>query len=242
MSETALITGAAQRIGRSLALALAERGMNVVVHHRHSAEQAEQVCAALAERGVRAWPLSADLGDPEAATALVERALGLSGSLDVLINNASSFSPDSIADASFDTLVANLRVNAWAPLLLSRSFARLVGRGRIVNLLDSKLMSHDRDHVSYLLSKHMLSVMTRMTALEFAPGITVNAVAPGLILPPAGRDERYLEALARGIPLRRHGAAADVAAAVLFLLGSDFITGQVIYVDGGAHLGEHQGP
>jgi pteridine reductase len=241
-TQTALVTGAAQRIGRGIALALAERGMNVVVHHRQSAEQAERVCAAVAERGARAWPLSADLGDPEASAALVERALGLAGSLDVLINNASSFSPDGIVDASFDRLVATLRVNAWAPLLLTRSFARLVGRGKIVNLLDAKLASNDRSHVSYLLSKHMLAVMTRMTALEFAPEITVNAVAPGLILPPAGRDERYLEALARRIPLRRHGTTEDVVAAVLFLLGSDFMTGQVIYVDGGAHLGEQAEP
>jgi hypothetical protein len=111
-----------------------------------------------------------------------------------------------------------------------------------VNLLDAKLASNDRTHVAYLLSKHMLAVMTRMTALEFAPHITVNAVAPGLILPPAGQDETYLEALAAGVPLRRHGTTADVADAVVFLLQSTFITGQVIQVDGGAHLGDRGQP
>jgi NAD(P)-dependent dehydrogenase (short-subunit alcohol dehydrogenase family) len=241
-SQTALITGAAQRIGRSLALTLAEHGMNVVVHHRHSAEQAERVCAAVADRGMRAWPLPADLGDPDAVAGLVECALALSGSLDVLVNNASLFSPDAIADVSFEAIIANLRVNTWAPLLLSRSFARLVGRGKIVNLLDTKLASNDRTHVAYLLSKHLLAVVTRMTALEFAPHITVNAVAPGLILPPAGQDEAYLEALAAGVPLRRHGTAADVADAVVFLWQSTFITGQVIHVDGGAHLGDRGQP
>jgi pteridine reductase len=241
-TQTVLITGAAHRVGRSLALALAEHGMNVVVHHGRSVEQAESLCAAVHDRGTRAWPLSADLADPDAAAGLVERALALSGSLDVLINNASIFAPDAIADVSFDAIVANLRVNAWAPLLLSRSFARLVGRGKIVNLLDAKLASHDRSHVSYLLSKHMLAVVTRMTALEFAPHITVNAVAPGLILPPAGQDETYLETLAAGVPLRRHGTTADVADAVVFLLRSTFITGQVIQVDGGAHLGDRGTP
>jgi NAD(P)-dependent dehydrogenase (short-subunit alcohol dehydrogenase family) len=120
--------------------------------------------------------------------------------------------------------------------VLSREFARLAGRGKIVNLLDTKIIGYDRAHVAYILSKHMLSVLTRMCALEFAPGITVNGVAPGLILPPLGKDENYLEQLARSVPLKRHGGPEDVAKAVVYLLTSDFVTGQVIFVDGGRHL------
>jgi pteridine reductase len=236
--QTALITGAAARIGRAIAVALADQGMNVVVHHRRSPDEAERLCALLAERGVRAWTLATDLDDLDAASALVDRAVALAGPLHVLVNNAASFAPDRLDGVTFDAVVENLRVNAWAPLVLSRAFARSVGQGRIVNLLDSKIASGDLSHASYMLSKHMLATLTRMSAIELAPHVTVNAVAPGLILPPAGEDEAYLERLGAGVPLRRHGTAEDVADAVVFLARSDFVTGQTIWVDGGAHLGE----
>jgi NAD(P)-dependent dehydrogenase (short-subunit alcohol dehydrogenase family) len=129
-----------------------------------------------------------------------------------------------------------MQINAWAPLVLGRDFARVAGKGKIINLLDTRLCGYDFKHVSYILSKHSLYVLTRMMALEFAPGITVNAVSPGLILPPPGKDADYLLELARTLPLAMHGGPEDIVEAVLFLLRSDFITGQVINVDGGRHL------
>ena len=158
------------------------------------------------------------------------------GSIDILINNASIFSPSTLMDLGFGDLTRHMQVNAWAPFVISREFARLVGRGKIINLLDTKIHGYDQTHVAYILTKHMLSVLTRMCALEFAPGITVNAVAPGLILPPLGKDESYLEQLSPAVPLKRHGGPGDIANTVIYLLKSDFVTGQVIFVDGGRHL------
>ncbi len=153
------------------------------------------------------------------------------------------FLPDTLMDVGFGDVTRHLQVNAWAPFVLSRDFARLAERGKIINLLDTRITGYDRTHVAYVLSKRMLSVLTMMCALEFAPEFTVNAVAPGLILPPAGKDESYLDGLAKTVPLRKHGGPGDIADAVLYLLKSDFVTGQIIYVDGGRHLGEeHHGP
>lgn len=239
--KTALITGAAKRIGRAAALALAEEGVNVVIHYRHSAEEAEELCRELSEHGVTGWAVQADFARQEDYENLVEQAVAAAGSLDILINNVSIFQADTLQNITFEGLTAVMEVNAWVPLVLSRSFAKLARRGRIVNLLDTRIKGQDRAHVSYILSKQVLAAVTEMLALELAPGITVNAVAPGLILPPPGKDEDYLEGIKDTVPLRRHGAPEDVAGAIVFLAKSDFMTGQVVYVDGGRHQKEYPG-
>jgi NAD(P)-dependent dehydrogenase (short-subunit alcohol dehydrogenase family) len=182
--RTALITGARKRLGRATALALASEGVNIVVHHRDSGEDVSEVVEEIRRRGAQAWTAAADLEKPAEYETLIERARAAAGSLDILINNASIFPPGTLEEMSFDELVRNARINAWVPFVLSRDFARLVGRGKIVNMLDSRITGYDRLHTAYLLSKHLLAQLTRMTAREFAPAITVNAVAPGLILPP----------------------------------------------------------
>lgn len=158
------------------------------------------------------------------------------GGITLLVNNASIFEESSLNDFSEEDLARNIEINAMAPLRLSRALARTNRVACIVNLLDTKIVGVDDAHVAYHLSKRMLLTLTRMTALDYAPRIRVNAVAPGLVLPPAGKNERYLESLAGDLPLQRHGTAEDVAAAVVFLAESTFITGQVIFVDGGRHL------
>lgn len=238
----ALVTGAGKRLGRAVAVALAEEGVQIVAHDRKALEQeTDKTCEEVAGCGARSWKVLADLEKPDDYGSLVERALKVSGSIDILINNASVFNPGNMHEVAFDDLVRHIHVNAWTPLVLSREFARRVSLGRIVNLLDTKIAGHERTHVAYLLSKKMLAEITQMCALEFAPGITVNAVAPGLILPPAGKGPEYLDSLAATVPLRRHGGPDDVIDAVLYLLKSTFVTGQIIYVDGGKHLlGEGQ--
>ena len=234
--KTALVTGAARRIGRAVSLALAASGSNVVVHHSRSVSDAEALVSELSRHGVRATAVRADLGEPDEAEALVALAEERAGHLDVLVNNASVFEPETLEAAALDHLVRSVKVNAWAPFVLTRAFARRSGKGRVVNLLDTRVSGLDLAHVGYVLGKDLLAILTRMTAVAFAPGLTVNAVAPGLILPPPGQDEAYLERLARDLPLKRHGEADDVVRAVLFLLESDFVTGQVLFVDGGRHL------
>ena len=236
--KTALVTGAAKRIGREIALALAHAGVHVAIHFRQSAKQAEELRAELASHGVTAWLVEADFSDIAATQRLIPEVLDKTGSLDVLVNSASMFLPSTIRNLEFADLMQHMQVNAWAPFVLCREFARLSGRGKIINLLDTRIVGDDQSHVAYLLSKQVFALLMKMTAVEFAPRITVNGVAPGLILPPAGKDESYLDDLAKTIPLKRHGEPADVADAVLCLLKSDFVTGQVIFVDGGRHLRE----
>lgn len=235
--QTALVTGAAHRIGRAVALALAERAINVVVHYRHSAEAAEELADHLRHKGTRAWAFGADLTEPGGADDLWSQTVSAAGPIDILVNSASVFEPDTLWDCTAETLWYNTRLHAWAPLVLSRALAQQTGPAQIVNLLDARLGGYDPKHVSYQLSKQMLFSLTRMLAVELAPRIRVNAVAPGLILPPPGRDEAYLQELAHTNPLQRHGDTEDVTDAVLYLIGASFVTGQVIYVDGGRHLG-----
>lgn len=234
--KTALITGASKRLGREIALALAAEGVGTVLHHNRSVREADELREQITGQGVPAWTLAGDLADPETAEGLVARAVEIAGPLDILINNASVFDPGNLEQVAFEDLRLNAAINAWAPFVLSRAFAAQKREGAIVNLLDSRLRGYDFGHVAYILSKHLLEVLTCMTALEWAPRVRVNAVAPGLVLPPPGRDSSYLEALSSSLPLKRHGKARDVAQAVLFLIRSEFITGQVIYVDGGRHL------
>ncbi len=237
--RTVLVTGGALRLGRDICLALGRAGANVVVHYRRSAGEARGLCRELEGLRVKAWPLPADFDKPGEAVGLIERAWAEAGRLDALVNSASEFRPSTLADLEFQALIDSLRVNAWAPFVLSREFARRAGQGgKIVNLLDTRIDGTDTRHAAYILAKQMLHGLTRMMAVELAPAVAVNGVAPGLILPPPGRAEDYLDALADTVPLKRHGSPDDVAGAVLYLLQADYVTGQVIHVDGGRHVRE----
>ena len=232
----ALVTGAAKRLGRAIALSLAEQGADVVVHYRSSQDEAREVAEHIRAMGRRAWMVQADFTKPAEAERGVGEACTAAGGLDILVNSASVFLDSRLADFRPEEFLADIQVNALAPALIARRFAAQCRQGHVVNLLDCRIVDYDAEHVAYHLSKRMLHAFTKMMALEFAPSIQVNAVAPGLILPPAGQTEEYLDALAETNPLKRHGDASDVAEAVGFLLRSRFITGQVIFVDGGRHL------
>ena len=237
--KTALITGAAKRIGRETALSLAGEGANVIVHYRGSVHEAADLCREIRAKGVESWIIQADFEKPAEYETLIQRALDEAGRLDILVNNASIFPPDKLDDITWESLLTNIQVNAWVPFVLARDFKRLVGRGMIINMLDSRIKDADWNHVAYILSKHVLAALTKMMALDYAPDIRVNAVAPGLILPPPGKDESYIDALKDTVPLRKHGDPQDVADAIVYLAKSDFLTGEVIFVDGGRHLREY---
>ncbi len=239
--QTAIVTGAARRIGRAISIALAEAGANIVVHDHQSLQgECEKLCDELDKFGIVSRIVTADFESPDDYESLIGRALKVTGNMNILVNNASIFIGDTLRDADFKNLMRHMQINAWAPLVLSREFARLVTKGKIINLLDTRISGYDWKHVSYILSKQVLYILTKMMAVEFASSISVNAVAPGLILPPPGRDMSYLQEMAQTVPLKRHGGSSDIVDAVLFLLRSDFITGQVINVDGGRHLKEHE--
>lgn len=235
-NNVALITGGAKRLGRATALALANAGVDIVIHYRNSEQEASELASTIEASGQKAWVLRADLKNSSEAEALYGRAVDAAGRVDFVINNASFFHEDTVLDFELAQLMENINVHAAAPLLLARAQAKAGTPGAIVNFLDARMVDYDRNHAAYHLSKRMLLTLTRMLAIELAPAIRVNGIAPGLILPPTGKDETYLESLAHTNPLNRYGAREDIAAAVLFLLGSDFMTGQVLFVDGGRHM------
>ncbi len=234
--KRALITGAAKRIGRAIATALAQNGVHVVVHYHQSAQEALALCDDLRRLGVSAWAIQGDLMDLTQTERIFHEAAAQAGPIDILINNASIFDRDTLWQATEESIAKNVRLHAVVPLLLSRTLAGQGNPGHIVNLLDTRVAVYDREHASYDLSKSMLLTLTRMLALELAPKVAVNAVAPGSILPPPGYGVDYLTKLMYANPLNRHGDPQDIADAVLFLVHSRFITGQVIYVDGGMHM------
>jgi hypothetical protein len=234
--KTALVTGAAHRIGRAIAVSLAQAGVHVVVHYHTSGEEADRLAADLAKLGVRAWALQADLSDAQDVANLIVQVQQAAGALDVVVNNASVFPESTLLNFTPAQLQESIDVNALGPFLIARAFYETGGQGVVVNLLDCMIADYDRKHAAYHLSKRMLFSLTRMMAVEFAPAIRVNGVAPGLILPPDGKDESYLAGLASSNPMNAYGSVEDVAEAVVFLARSTFITGQVIYVDGGRNL------
>ena len=234
--KTALVTGGAKRIGSAIAKGVAKEGVNVIVHYHKSKDEAAKLQEEIERSGVKSWIASADLNDANSCRQLIVKACQLSGRLDILINNASIFLASTIESVDLEAINAEMLTNAWAPFLLSRYFAEKAEHGKIVNLLDTRIVGYDFNHVAYYLSKRMLEVLTKMLALKLAPKVTVNGIAPGLILPPKGKDSSYLELQKNKVPLKKYGSVSNIVDTVLFFLMNDFVTGQVIYVDGGKHL------
>ena len=233
---TVLITGAARRLGAALALELASAGWDIVLHYRSSATEAEELAQLIEAGGRRAFCLAADLEDPDACRALVPRAAAAAGGLSALVNNASIVPASGLFDFEPEDLARNVQLHAVAPTLLARALHERDEARHVLNMLDSKITGPDEEHVPYHLSKRMLADLTRLMAWQFAPRVAVNAIAPGAVLPPVGGDPVAFAALAESVPLRKTGEARDVAQAARYILASEFVTGQVLFVDGGRHL------
>jgi len=231
-----LITGAAKRLGKALCLAVAQQGADVVIHYNQSKDDAHCLKDEIISSGSHAWIVQGDLADPVSHENIMSDAIDSAGHIDILINNASVFKSDTIMDMSTDDLLQNIMVHAIGPLNLARKFASQNIPGHIVNMLDSRVADYDKKHISYHLSKRMLSDITRILAVELAPDIAVNAVSPGLILPPEGKDDTWLQRLTNTNPMQKHGQPGDIVDAVLYLLSTSFVTGQTINVDGGRHM------
>lgn len=238
--KKALVTGGAKRLGRHIALALGARGARLAIHYNSSSDEAEALCRELEDLGAQATAVQADLAVSEAGETLFLETWEALDGLDFLVNNASIFPPGRMDDLELRDLHENLLVNAWAPFLLTRAFWRRIrgseARGSVVNLLDARLVGGDPAHAAYFLSKSTLAEITTLTALEFAPELRVNGVAPGAVMPPEGLGDDYLAGLTHHLPLKRRGYPEDIANAVVYLLESSFVTGQVVFVDGGRHI------
>lgn len=234
-----LITGAAHRIGRAIALSFAAPGWRVALHHRNSLEAAEALARQIRERGAQALVLAADLSKPDEAQALVPRCIEGLGMPGCVVNNASLFQHDDLASLTGDSWQAHMDINLRAPILLAQSFARHLpagAAGHIVNIIDQRVTRPSPDFFSYAASKAGLWWVTQTMAQALAPAIRVNAVAPGPVLQSIHQTAEAFEA-ERQATLLGHGASPeDIAAAVRFLNASPSVTGQMICVDGGQHL------
>ena len=238
----ALVTGAARRVGATIAQRLHAAGYDLALHCRRSRRELDELIAGLEQARPRSTlALQADLAQSEALPDLVDAALERFGRLDALVNNASSFEPTPVGattTAQWDELFAS---NARAPFFLAQAAAAALAdaRGCIVNLVDIYAERPLPRHAVYSMAKAALLMMTRSLALDLAPQVRVNAIAPGAILwPEAGKSSAEQQALLARIPLQRCGTPDDVAAAVLWLLrDAPYVTGEVIRIDGGRSLG-----
>jgi len=240
MSKSVLVTGGGKRIGRAIALALGRDGWHVAIHYHSSRKDAESTAEAIVSSGGRAAVVEANLMLESETTTLVERAESLVGPLEALVNNAAVFERDTVHNATRESWDFHLETNLRAPFVLMQSFARRLpegAHGSIVNLLDQRVWNLGPAFTSYTVSKMGLWTLTQSLAVELAPRIRVNAVGPGPTLPSSRQTPEQFAAQCDRTPLRRGATPEDVADAVRYLLGARAVTGQMIAVDGGEHLG-----
>ncbi len=235
----ALVTGAAKRIGRTIALELARAGWDVGLHCNRSRADADALAQELSGLGARAAVLPADLADPDQSAGLIPECIAALGPPECLINNASIFERDGVRDFTAEGWQAHQDINLRAPLILSQSFTILLPEGEtgnIINLIDQRVLRLTPDFFSYTLSKSALWTATRTMAQALAPKIRVNAIAPGPVLRNTYQTDEDFAREWESTPLRRGARPEEIAEAVLFILRSPAMTGQMIALDGGEHL------
>jgi NAD(P)-dependent dehydrogenase (short-subunit alcohol dehydrogenase family) len=240
LPKAALVTGGARRIGRALSLTLAEAGFAVAIHYHRSRDEAQALAGEIVQSGGKAVALATDLAEEAEVKQLLPRAAAALGPIGVLVNNASIFENDTVMTATRDSWNRHLAVNLRAPFVLMQEFATHLpaeAGGLIVNLLDERVWSLTPYFVSYTLTKAGLWTLTRTMALALAPRIRVNGIGPGPTLPsPRQSAEQFLDRCRR-MPLRRGTSPGEIAAALRFILSAPAMTGQMIALDGGEHLG-----
>ncbi|MEM7240609.1 MAG: SDR family oxidoreductase [Pseudomonadota bacterium] len=247
--QNALVTGASDRLGRAMALALAERGINVAIHYHKSADKAAKTTDEISSHGVQSAMLQADLLDLDAAAKLVDTAANaLDGPLDILINNASAFDWDTVEDATLESWESHHKSNLQSPFILTQKFAaqapkatgalgdRVAG-ALILNMIDQRIRKLTPGFMTYSLSKHGAWAMTRTTAQALAPDIRVNAIGPGPTLRGANQSEAHYQHQRANTILERGADPADIVGAMNYFLDAHAVTGQLLCVDGGQHLG-----
>lgn len=238
--KTALVTGAARRIGRAIAERLAVDGWAVAVHCHDSAEDARAVVAVIEAAGGRAAVLEADLTDGAAVEALLPAAAEALGPVTALVNNASAFERDELATLTRASWDQHLETNLWAPLMLTKAFAAQLpegAAGNVINLLDQRVFNLTPYFLSYTVSKSALWTLTQTLALALAPHIRVNAIGPGPTLPSPRQSQAEFDRQWARMPLGRGTTPEEIAAAVRYLLDAPAVTGQMLALDGGQHLG-----
>jgi pteridine reductase len=236
--KTALVTGGAVRVGRAISLALAGEGMRLVVHYNSSSEAAEELCREIRDGGGEAVTVGGDLARAEEVRRVAHAAEGAFGGVDVLVNNASVFPPERLEETDEALWDHTLAVNLRAPFFLIKYLAPTLRarRGVVINLCDLAGLQPWAAYAAHGISKAALAHLTKVAARSLAPEVRVAGIAPGAVLPPESMIAEELDAIARSTPLKRLGSADDVVGALLYLLRADFVTGEVMVVDGGRIL------
>ncbi|WP_440981235.1 SDR family oxidoreductase [Shinella sumterensis] len=237
--KTALVTGGAKRIGKAIVDDLAANGFAVAIHANTSLDDAEALAATIRARGQTAYTVQCDLADGAATAGLIAAARAAVGPLDLLVNNASLFKPDTVADFDDALWDRHFAVHVKAPSILARDFVRQLPEGvagSIVNIIDQRVWNPTPRYYSYTLSKSALWMATRTMAQSFAPDVRVNAIGPGPSLPNERQDDAAFRAQIDGLILRRGPDLAEFGRTVRFLFDTPSITGQMIALDGGQHL------
>jgi NAD(P)-dependent dehydrogenase (short-subunit alcohol dehydrogenase family) len=241
--KVALVTGGAVRVGRAIVRSLAQAGCDVVIHYRDSAAEATSLAAELQAIGRQAWLVQGDLAEEDEPEAILRAAWDMAGWVDILVNNASTYTRQTLADAEPSDFETHWRVNALAPMLLAKTFADFVRSseilpadylGHVVNILDRRIAAPEGGSLPYWVSKQALAAFTLGAAVELAPRIAVNGIAPGPVLAPSGVAARG--ELAGDMPLTTRARPEDVGSAVVYLATSRCLTGQTLFVDSGQHL------
>jgi NAD(P)-dependent dehydrogenase (short-subunit alcohol dehydrogenase family) len=235
--KTVMITGGGVRLGRAMVWSIAHQGGHILLHYNRSHQQAEELQSEIQKLGGQAHLVQADLANADSTLDLIDQISSYKP-LYALINSASIFAPIDLSSTTLDDWETHFRVNLTAPFLLCKAFPSLIepgGSGRIINILDWRALRPGKDHLPYTISKAALTALTQSLAVELAPNITVNGLAFGAILPPSdgGDTDRILE----NVPAERWAHLEEVGEALLFLLeGPEYITGEIIHLDGGRHL------
>jgi len=234
MRGTVLVTGGAKRIGREICLRLSEEGFSIAIHYRTSEQEANQLVGDIESNGGKAKSLQCDLNDSDSVRGLIHKANESLGTVVGVVNNASFFSFDRIESLSEELWTEHMRVNAFAPLVLIAELSRSVQEASwVVNVLDFKIESPNADYLSYTGSRFAMYGLTSALAIDLAPRIRVNSVAPGHVLTSDVLDADSLKVVQSQSPLGFGPSANDVSEAVFFLANSPSITGQTIFVDSG---------
>ena len=238
MAKVALITGSAVRLGREIAQHLANNGWDIALHYRTSSKDVSdfetELKTSFPEQ--RFYTFQTDLGDSDQTHKLIKLVIERFGQLDLLINSASIFESSPFKETSADSLVRHSQVNFVSPFILMRDFANDASNGQIINIVDTRITNNKSDYLSYSLSKKSLWELTKMAALELAPHFRVNAIAPGAILAPAGKDQHYLEKVADLTPMKTPSGVISILKSIDYIIENEDLTGQLIFCDGGAQL------
>ena len=230
---TALVTGGAVRIGRSIALHLAERGYNIALHYWSSKESAEQTAEELRKFNIQCKIYCVDFTNFGSIPLLMDQVLVDFNSIDLLVNSAANFIQKNIEKTSDLELLDTININLMAPFILMREFKNKVNKGLIINILDERILRRVSTFSAYSISKSALAHLTELSAVSWGETIRVNGIAPGLILPPSGSSHDYLIKKAPNIPTKTHGSTSDILRGLDYLLDSPFVNGEILFIDGG---------